>query len=350
MLINIEISVKDEEFTQEIIKRNPNAKINYIENYKDLDKENIPENSFTLINYKGDFLEKCPGTPNYICCNYYVIHWAIGCPFDCTYCYLHGYKNFPGILIHANMSDLSEEIENKLSSNPNINFRIGTGEYTDSLALEEKTGFNKLFLPKLLSFTNVILELKTKFAAENILQLINLDKDLTKGYTDKLVFAWSINPPKIVSEEEHKASLLKDRIKSAQICQNHGYKVALHFDPVIYYESWDRDYENVIDDIFEFLDPSLIAWVSLGTLRFNSRVKKASLEKFPETKIYYGELLPGVDGKLRYFRPLRISMYKKIYAWLTRYISSDLLYFCMESQNVWDEVFGYNYKKNSLLF
>ena len=44
---------------------------------------------------KGRFFEPCPGTPDYICCGYYVLNTAVGCPYDCTYCYLNTYQNVP---------------------------------------------------------------------------------------------------------------------------------------------------------------------------------------------------------------------------------------------------------------
>jgi spore photoproduct lyase len=52
------------------------------------------------------------------------------------------------------------------------------------------------------------------------------------------------------------------------------------------------------------------------------------------------ELVPGVDGKIRYFKPLRIEMYRHMRACLQRYLDPDRVYLCMESQDVWQQVFG----------
>ena len=315
--------------------RNPHSKIVKITSYKDIQQDIITQDDFILIKYRGQFLDKCPGTKKHICCNYYVINWAMGCPYNCTYCYLHGYQNFPGIILHANMGDMIREVTEVVSKHPNQFFRIGTGEFADSMAIEKETGFNELVLPELLKLPNVIIELKTK-CADLLPELGAIVPDLKQ----KLVFAWSFNTPTIIAQEELGASTLSQRLKSAKSCQDAGFQIALHFDPVIYYENWEAEYQQTIKQIFQVVNPVQIAWISIGALRFNPKVKKAALAKFPQTKIYYGELLPGVDGKMRYFQPLRTQMLKQIYAWIKESAPIALIYLCMESPEVWQEVIG----------
>jgi spore photoproduct lyase len=52
------------------------------------------------------------------------------------------------------------------------------------------------------------------------------------------------------------------------------------------------------------------------------------------------ELFPGADGKLRYFKPLRLEMYAKMLSWMRRYTARPRLYLCMESPDIWQRVFG----------
>jgi len=56
--------------------------------------------------------------------------------------------------------------------------------------------------------------------------------------------------------------------------------------------------------------------------------------------IYGGEFIRGKDNKMRYFRPLRTRMYILLKDLLTQYIDEDRLYMCMESNEVWEDVFG----------
>jgi hypothetical protein len=53
------------------------------------------------------------------------------------------------------------------------------------------------------------------------------------------------------------------------------------------------------------------------------------------------ELFPGADGKMRYFKPLRVEMYTKMLHWLRRYTVDTHLYLCMESHEIWQKVFGH---------
>jgi spore photoproduct lyase len=65
-------------------------------------------------------------------------------------------------------------------------------------------------------------------------------------------------------------------------------------------------------------------------------------KRFPESNIIYGEFVPGLDGKMRYFKELRIDLYKKMARWMQKNAPDVLLYFCMESDQVWERSFGYS--------
>jgi spore photoproduct lyase len=159
-----------------------------------------------------------------------------------------------------------------------------------------------------------------------------------KQINGQLVFSWSVNPGLIVKNEEKGSAVLLDRLKAAQKCQKAGYAIGLHFDPIVNFSGWEKAYFGTIKKIFQQLDPEQIIWISMGALRFNPNVKKAALEKYAQSKIYYGELLPGMDGKLRYFRPLRVKMFQEIYKKLSKAAPKALIYLCMESPEVWQEV------------
>jgi spore photoproduct lyase len=89
------------------------------------------------------------------------------------------------------------------------------------------------------------------------------------------------------------------------------------------------------------IDPRRIAWVSLGGFRYPPQLKGIATERFPKARVFLGELFPGRDGKFRYLKGIRIQMYRKMVEWL-RARSPDLfIYLCMESQEIWEKVFGW---------
>ena len=57
---------------------------------------------------------------------------------------------------------------------------------------------------------------------------------------------------------------------------------------------------------------------------------------------FYQEFVEGLDGKSRYFRTQRVEVYKFIADELHKYAASrTCIYFCMESDVIWQEVFGF---------
>jgi spore photoproduct lyase len=74
------------------------------------------------------------------------------------------------------------------------------------------------------------------------------------------------------------------------------------FRPDHRYPDWEKHYEALIDELYENIDPARIAWISLGSLRFPPSMKDKIIERYPQSKIPYGELIRGQDQKMRYFR------------------------------------------------
>src|SRR5215813_2562335 len=101
-----------------------------------------------LAPHKGEFFKKCPGSNGQVCCNYYVINFASNCPMDCSYCYLQDYlASNPGLKVFTNVDDLIVEADEMLGKHRRFFFRIGTGEITDSLALDPYIGFSAEVVP-----------------------------------------------------------------------------------------------------------------------------------------------------------------------------------------------------------
>jgi spore photoproduct lyase len=120
-----------------------------------------------------------------------------------------------------------------------------------------------------------------------------------------------------------------------------GYLIGFHFDPIILYPGWEEKYQAVVRAIYSSLNPDRIMWISLGGFRYPKFLKPIIRERFPQSKILYGELLPGPDGKFRYLKSLRIEMYRKIVDWIRAYNPGQFIYLCMESPEVWKKVFGF---------
>jgi spore photoproduct lyase len=282
--------------------------------------------------FPGRLVKDCPGTAGHICCGYKTINVLTNCPMDCSYCILQEYLNNPCLTFYPEFAKIFEEIEEILTKYPHRVFRFGTGELGDSLILDKIVGFAHAAVPFFAAKRNAVLELKTKSA--------EVDHLLTLEHRGKTVISWSLNPPRVIEQEEHLAAPLDERLKAARRCSDAGYPVGFHFDPLIWYPGWEVDYQGVVDLLFGQIDPCRVMWVSLGGLRFPPALKQVAEKRFPDSRIFTGELIPGEDGKLRYIKPLRVAMYQRMVEWLQAYDKGLFIYLCMERGDVWHEVFN----------
>lgn len=284
--------------------------------------------------HRARFLEHCPaGTPGVVCCNYLVVSLISNCPMDCSYCFLQEYlANNPTLKVFTNVDDLLAEVAAVVDRQPWRQFRIGTGELSDSLALDSILGFSQDVVPFFAARDNVLLELKTKSACVDGLLAID-----PRG---RVVVSWTLSPPAIADTEEHATASFASRLYAAQRVQAAGYKLGFHFDPLIEYPGWRADYEQTLDHVFRSVAPGGVAWVSFGSLRLTPGLRKIMRRRFPETRLLSGEQVLCDDGKWRTFQALRVKMYRSLVTRLRSLAPQVPVYMCMETDAVWRKVFG----------
>jgi spore photoproduct lyase len=283
---------------------------------------------------RSTFLEHCPaGTPGLVCCNYLVVSLISNCPMDCSYCFLQEYlANNPTLKVFTNVEDLLREVAAVVDRQPWRQFRIGTGELSDSLALDPLLGFSADLVPFFAARKNVLLEFKTK--SDCVDGMLDLDPK------DRVIVSWSLAPPEIVDTEEHGTASFSARLQAAQRVQAAGYKLGFHFDPLIEYPGWEDGYRQTVERLFSAIEPRRIAWISLGSLRFTPALRAIVRRRFPHTRVLSGEQVPCADGKWRTFQALRVTMYRTLVRWLKEAAPNVPLYMCMETAPVWEKVFG----------
>lgn len=285
-----------------------------------------------LTQNKGPFIKKCPGTRYYQCCNYQILHIASFCNMDCAYCILQTYFHPPLLQFFVNQEKLFLELEALYASGKIT--RTGTGEFTDSLIWESvDTELTPRLVNAFARQDTAVLELKTKTTDISALKAVDHNR--------KIIMAWSLNTPEVIRSEERSTTSLTARLKAARQCQDWGYPLAFHFDPVIMYEGCEHAYEKVIKTIFDYVSPDNIVWISLGTFRYMPALKPIIQKRFPESKIIYGEQILGLDGKLRYFKPLRIALYRALVNAFRKYAPDVCVYYCMEDDAVWRKTMGF---------
>lgn len=290
--------------------------------------------ALVLQRHRGGFLRHCPaGTAGLVCCNYLIVNLASNCPMDCSYCFLQDYlATAPLLTAYTNVDDALAEVDALLYAHPQRTFRIGTGEVADSLALDPITGLSRLLVPFFAARPNAVLELKTK--TDCVEELLALDP------RDRVVVSWSVNAPQVIARDEPGTASLDERAAAARRVQAAGYRVGLHFDPLIAFDGWERGYGDAVDAIADAVDRDAIAWVSLGSLRLSSPLSDAIRRERGTSAVLASELVPGPDGKARVWRGLRLRMYRFMVERIRRAFGPAPLYLCMEPPAVWERVMG----------
>lgn len=284
-----------------------------------------------LTRNRGRFVRDCPGTRDYTCCGYQILHVGTFCTMDCSYCILQAYFHPPVLQYFVNHDDLLAEL-GALFRQPGVQ-RIGTGEFTDSLLWEAWTDLADLLVPRFADQDRAVLELKTKTTRIEKLQSLN--------HRRRSILAWSLNTPRVVRAQERSTASLQARLQAAARGESRGYPLAFHFDPMVIYAGCREDYRRTVDRLFEYVSAENIVWISLGSFRFPPALKPVVEARFPDSKIVYGEFVAGLDGKMRYFKPMRIELYRDIVAAIRTHAPDTLVYFCMEDDTVWRKTFGF---------
>jgi len=332
----VDPEVEDHPIISQVLSRLPAARV----------REGTPENpgkmaspipmdrvkrQLYLTKGKGNRVKPCPGSPGRICCGYWVINAMLQCPMDCHYCILQDYLTVPAMTLYVNEEDVRREIQHRLAVRPGHICRFGTGELGDSLVHDALTGFSRRMVPFFARTQNGILELKTKTAAIETLEGLS-----PKGHT---VISWSLNPPEVIRQVEPGTASLTQRIEAARRCQARGYWVGFHLDPVVWFNGWETAYETLINQLAASIDPERVLWISLAGFRYIRHQKETIRRRFGGTFLFAGEFFRDEDGKYRYLRRERISMYQKILKWLRAWSPGLFIYYCMESRRVWEETF-----------
>ena len=300
-------------------------------NYQSIDMD---KNTLKLIPFLGSLLKPCPGTKGYICCGYKILHIGTNCPLNCSYCILQAYFNQPSLRIFVNLEERLHEISQVFDSQSSKIFRVGTGEFTDSLALDPITNWSHILSRFFQSRKNTVLEFKTKTT--------QVEGLLSSPHRDGIIVSWSLNSTMVASEEEHGAPTIQKRLEAAKRCQTEGYTLGFHFDPLIHSPNWNEQYARTVDLMDHYIDPKGIIWISMGCFRYIPALKKIIRKRHPKTQILDAEFIMGLDGKQRYFKPIRIEMYARLQEMINNWHDNAGLYLCMESDEVWEKGLGWS--------
>ncbi len=255
--------------------------------------------------------------------NYYFSH-MLNCVYDCRYCFLQGMYRSANYVIFVNYEDFQQSIINTANQHPDEALWFFSGYDCDSLAYEPVTEFTKAFLPTFRQLPNAHLELRTKS-----LQVRTL---LKSEPLNNCIVAFSFTPEEISQALEHGVPSVEKRIEAMVKLQQHGWRLGLRFDPMIYQEGFEQLYQRLFEQIFSRLSASGIHSVSLGTLRTPKAFHQNMVNLYPEEKLFAGRFDEN-RGMITYQKELEEQMTKFCHEQLMQYIPQSLFFACTPSEN-----------------
>jgi len=309
--------------------------------YENFTLKNIPKEqkfTFKVAEKQGFGLGLCPvASEKTRCCNLLTLDAVESCGFDCSYCSIQSFYNQNTITFDSGFKDKLL----KLKLDKNKTYHIGTGQASDSLMFGNREGVLDALFEFALTNPNVILEFKTK--SDNIKYF------LENAVPKNILLTWSLNTPTIINNEEHLTASLEKRINAARKMADKGIKVGFHFHPIVEYENYLDEYQEVYKKLILEFAPDEVALVSFGTLTFIKPVIKQLREREFRTKITQ---IPheNASGKTSYPNETKVEMFKHAYESFSVWQgekSNVFFYLCMEEHQMWAKTFGYQYATNN---
>jgi len=249
--------------------------------------------------------------------NYYFSH-LLNCPFDCRYCFLQGMYQSAHYVLFINYEDFMTEIKNTINNTSETCYFF-SGYDSDSLAYDPISYFTQEFIPFFSQLNNCYLELRTKSA--------NIRPLLKHEAPDNCIVAFSLNPSSIADKIEHKAASTSKRLKAMQQLAQHGYTIGLRFDPLIYTENFEAVYRDLFMDIKKHLNVNSIHSISIGGLRFPSKMHDKLIKLYPESTLLHQARYPVGKNK-SYKKTVEQHLIKTITEAVKEYFPNSTLFSC----------------------
>ena len=326
--IFVEASVKDLDYTNHITQKFPKIEIEYIDKIENIwGRVKKPylqkrDNLNLFIGKKvGQLVKEAPdayglGHEKH----YYFVH-AYNCIYECQYCYLQGYFNTPDIVLFVNHDEIIKKMQELVDINPDSWFHAG--EYSDSLALSHITNEWPAYWEFFKNNPKAKLELRTKSVnsrlIENFEPFPNIYISFTlAGHSEGKLF-------------DYKCPSVKARLKAIEKLAKKGFKIGIHFDPIIYSDNCFESYGEVITELMSTLPEKQLGYVSIGVVRFTKPVYKEVERNYPESKLLAQDFVKSFDNKVRYNHPMRMWILNKVkQLCIDAGIKEKKVYLCME--------------------
>lgn len=261
------------------------------------------------------------------CCELHIIEAVTGCALGCSFCNVNASM---GEMVEFS-SDLAERLA-ELELDPHRFYHVSTSHMSDSLVWGNRHGLLDALFDFARRHPNVQLELKTKSDRVGYLQRHEIPRNI--------VCSWWLNTDTLIRNEEHGTASQQGRLRAARAARDRGCALGFHINPIVQYRGWQADYTSLVGNLMAQFSPEEIDFISFGALWLSPPVVRGIRQRGGESKILQMPLVADPGDKLTYPSATRIELYKEIHRALQPWLGKVFLFLCMETEPVWEAVFG----------
>jgi len=247
------------------------------------------------------------------------------CPYGCQYCYLAGTQGIrfsPTVKIFLNLEEILSQID-KQARKIGRHEAFYLGKLQDGMALDSLTGYSRTMIPFFAQHPFARLRILSKSADfQNVLDLDH------QGHT---VLCWSLNPAAVRRDYEVVTPPIEDRIGAMEQCAKAGYPIRVMLMPIIPVPHWQQLYDDLLEQLLTRVP---LERITLGGICSYGPAKKLMEQKMG-TKNFVSRSLAIIgnspnDGRARYPRKLRHTIYKHLLRTIRRAQPGLTCALCME--------------------
>ncbi|MBN8222024.1 MAG: hypothetical protein J0L53_13960 [Spirochaetes bacterium] len=327
----IENAAADRPLTEKIREKLQPQKTEFIDDYQDFfSRRKTPylqkrsERNLFIALKRGALLRIAPDAYGFGAddLHYYYIH-AYNCVYECEYCYLQGYFSSPDLVLFVNHDEILREMKSALAQTPHKRVWFHAGEFSDSLALSHISQELPLYWDFFRQNPHSFLELRTK--SVNLSMLRGLEP------LPNVIVSFSLSTEVQAALFDREAPGVMQRIEAMQRLRDMGFRLGVHFDPIIYREDFTEKFSEIAAPVADRIGFGAIDYISLGVVRFAKDVFREAKENYPDSGMFARHFIQGEDAKMRYIRPLRLQLLETSQAILKKHgCPEQKIYFCME--------------------
>ena len=266
-----------------------------------------------------------------VCNPAWQLHSIGGCPFRCAYCSL-GWS----INIMMNFEEYVERLDDRIDRFAPRQKLFQYDNETDTVCFEPEYGGAAMLIEYFARKPGKWLELYVG-KSDNVDFLLDLD------HRGKTICCWSLSARTQSSLIERGTASMEERIEAMRKCREAGYDVRVRFSPIIPVRNWREENSEMIELLFEKVQPDLVTFESLRFLDYDKVMKYLDPELLDPEWLEAMERAKGKPHKqgCEVPREWRLKIYEFIIGELERVSPRTPYALCRAEREVWEALEPY---------